>query len=80
MKRWRAGSRDHDAAICNQETWLQRGPTGSIVLALLKKVRNLRYQGVPGGGKRFDSQSSYLYSRSFPARPRFPVKHPLLCK
>ena len=27
-----------------------------------------------------DSQSSCLYNRSFPSRPRFPVKHSVLCK
>ena len=27
-----------------------------------------------------DSQSSYSYKRSFPSRPRFPVKHSVLCK
>ena len=27
-----------------------------------------------------DSQSIYSYNRSFPSRPRFPVKHSVLCK
>ena len=27
-----------------------------------------------------DSQSSYSYNRSFPSRPRFPIKHSVLCK
>ena len=27
-----------------------------------------------------DPQSSYSYNRSFPSRPRFPIKHSVLCK